>query len=104
PADVVTPKLADALHALTEGNPLFVAELVRELRARAGCDAASVEDFANAASSLAGELPRFVRSMGRRKVERLHDDDHRLLAFASVQGVEFDAPTVAAAAGLDLVS
>ena len=104
PADVVTPKLADALHALTEGNPLFVAELVRELRARAGCDAASVEDFANAASSLAGELPRSVRSMVRRKVERLHDDDRRLLAFASVQGVEFDAPTVAAAAGLDLVS
>lgn len=101
---VVTPKLAGELHALTEGSPLFVAELVRELRTRAECDTASAQDFESAASTLATELPRSVRSMVRRKVDRLRDDDRRLLAFASVQGVEFDAPIVATAIGVDPTS
>ncbi len=104
PPGALTPKLAQTLHALSEGSPLFVAELVRELRARAQCDSESLQCFEDAAGSLADELPRSVRSMVRRKVERLCDEDRRLLAVASVQGVEFDAPVVAAAAGLDPMS
>jgi predicted ATPase len=42
--------------------------------------------------------------MVRRKIDRLCDEDRRLLTVASVQGVEFDAPVVAAAAGLDVAS
>ena len=87
PSEMVTPRLVTSLHAQTEGSPLFVAELMRELRER---------------GTLAGELPRSVRSMVRRKIERLSDEDRRLLTVASVQGVEFDAPVVAAAAGLDV--
>jgi predicted ATPase len=102
-AGVVTPKLVDVLHGLSEGSPLFVAELVRELRVRMQGQSSSADAFACAAGSLAGELPRSVRSMVRRKVERLGDDDRRLLAVASVQGVEFDAPVVAAAMDLDPV-
>ena len=87
PAEMVTHRLVTSLHAQTEGSPLFVAELVRELRER---------------GTLVGELPRSVRSMVRRKLERLGGEDRRLLTIASVQGVEFDAPIVAATAGLDV--
>ena len=87
PSDMVTQRLVSSLHARTEGSPLFVAELVRELRDR---------------GTLAGELPRSVSSMVRRKIERLCDEDRRLLTIASAQGVEFDAPIVAAPAGLDV--
>ena len=99
-----TPNLVSRLHARTEGSPLFVAEVVRELRQSVGDGPASLETLENAASALSEDMPRTVRAMVRRKVGQLRDDDRRLLTAASVQGVEFSAAIVAAALGLEPAS
>jgi predicted ATPase len=52
--------------------------------------------LAQAVPDLQRELPESVRSLIRRKLERLRETDHQLLAAASVQGYEFDAAVVAA--------
>jgi predicted ATPase len=95
-------ELADVVHRRTEGNPLFLAELLRYL-----CDRGAIVAvgghwaLAQVVPDLQRELPESVRSLIRRKLERLGEADRRLLAAASVQGHEFDAAVVAAVLGLD---
>ena len=89
---------ASVLHERTEGNPLFMSDLVRDLRRRS----IIVETdgrwrLAADLSSLERELPQSVRSAVRRKLESLDNDDRRLLCAASVQGLDFDTALVAAA-------
>ena len=64
---------AGFLHAKTEGNPLFIRELVRGT----------------------GQLTDSVRNMIRRKMEGLDDTHRQLLVTASVQGREFDSAVLA---------
>lgn len=74
------PGLVAAIHRETEGNPLFVGEVVRLLAAeRAGREA----DLATLG------VPDGVREVIGRRVARLSDDCRRLLALASVLGREF---------------
>ncbi|MCP3964571.1 MAG: protein kinase [bacterium] len=86
------PKL---IHDKTEGSPLFMADLVRYLRDReviveeAGCWTLS-----QTVSDIQLELPDSVRSMIRRKVDHLSEDNRRLLVVAGVQGYEFDTAVV----------
>ena len=84
------------LHARTEGNPLFVTDLLRYLRDRGIIAEESgrwtlTRDF----DAIAGELPASVRSMVERKIDQLGEDDRKLLAAASVQGYEFDSAVIA---------
>jgi len=64
---------AGFLHAKTEGNPLFLRELLRG----------------------AGQLTDSVRDTIRRKLDRLDDTHRQLLVTASVQGREFDSAVLA---------
>jgi predicted ATPase len=94
-------EFAALVHARTEGNPLFMVDLLRYLRergvvARAGGRWALVQ----AVPDLRQDLPESVRGMIRRKLEQLGADDGRLLAAASAQGHEFDSALVARALGL----
>jgi predicted ATPase len=93
---------ADLILARTEGNPLFMVDLLRYLRER-GVVAESGGQWSlmRALPDLWRELPESVRSMIQRKLERLGEADRRLLAAASVQGYEFDSTIVAGALGLD---
>jgi predicted ATPase len=89
-------ELAAVLHARTEGNPLFMVDLLRSLRDRG----AIVQEngrwtLVRALPDLEGELPESVRGMIRRKVDQLTTADRHLLMAASVQGPEFDATVVA---------
>jgi predicted ATPase len=61
------------LHAKTEGNPLFIRELLRG----------------------SGGITESLRQMIRRKLERLDDTNRQLLVTASVQGREFDSAVLA---------
>jgi predicted ATPase len=89
-------EFAAALHSRTEGNPLFMVDLLRYL-----CDrGAIVPDqgrwaLARAVPDLRRELPESVRGMIQRKVDQLDPADRRLLMAASVQGAEFDSAVVA---------
>jgi predicted ATPase len=89
-------ELGAVLHARTEGNPLFMVDLLRSLRDRG---AIVPEDghwtLVRALPDLQRELPESVRAMIRRKVDQLTTADRHLLMAASVQGPEFDAVVVA---------
>jgi predicted ATPase len=88
------------LHARTEGNPLFMVDLVRYLRDRG----VIVQDrgawaLARAAPDLQRELPESIRGVIERKVNQLSTADRHLLMAASVQGPEFDSAVVARVLG-----
>jgi predicted ATPase len=95
--------LSARIHERTEGNPLFMADLVRFLRDRGVLaeregrwmmvgDLPAIED----------ELPESVRSMIEKKIGDLSEVDRKLLSAAAVQGQDFDAAVVARVVGMDL--
>ena len=81
--------LVDRLPASTDGNPLFVRELVRMLVddavIRRGDDGA----WELAIDAEAVEVPPTIQSLLAARVERLPVDELRVLEFASVVGAEF---------------
>ncbi len=81
----VTPQssLVDALLRVTEGNPFFLAETVRLMRAEGQLDAQT-----SGTGSIA--LPDEVRDVIRRHLRPLSEDDRMLLTIAAVLGREFD--------------
>jgi len=93
---------AALIHARTEGNPLFMAELLRDLTERGViAQADGPWSLVGELPDLSRELPESVRSMIQRKLARLDDGDRRLLAAAAVEGYEFDSLVVAGATARD---
>src|SRR6185369_12818319 len=101
---------AGLVHARTEGSPLFLVDLLSYLREHGVIALAPAADASESAGQwrlacdsplLPRELPESVRGMIERKISRLIEDDHRLLAAASVQGSEFESAVVAGALGRD---
>jgi predicted ATPase len=89
-------ELASMLHARTEGNPLFMVDLLAYLRDRG----VIVQDrgrwaLVRALPDLQRDLPESVRSMIQRKVDQLSEADRTLLMAASVQGPQFESSIVA---------
>ena len=93
---------ASLIHAKTEGNPLFMADVVRYLRTR-NVIGKENERWAlvQTVPEIETDLPETIRSMIQRKVAQLSDDDRRLLLAASVQGATFDSAVIARALELD---
>jgi serine/threonine protein kinase/tetratricopeptide (TPR) repeat protein len=102
PEHVFPKEFASVIRQRTDGNPLFMADLLRDLRRR---HVLRQQDgrwtVAEDLSTLERELPESVRSLIQRKMDALEDSDRRLLAAASVQGLDFDSAIVAAALSLD---
>jgi predicted ATPase len=94
--------LATLIHDKTEGNPLFMVDLLRHLRDR---QVLAREQgrwaLAQSRPDLERALPESVRSMIERKIAQLGEEDRRLVVVASVQGYEFDAAVVAKVLALD---
>src|SRR5262249_47938505 len=94
--------VAALIHDKTEGNPLFMVDLLRHLRDR---QVLAQEQgrwvLAQSLPDLQRELPESVKSMIERKIGQLGEADRRLLVAASVQGYDFDAAVVSKALGLD---
>jgi len=95
-------QLATLLYAKTEGNPLFMADLVRYLRDRKviGRDGARWA-LVQTVPEIEDDLPETVRSMIQRKIAQLGDADRRLLVAASAQGYTFDSAVVSRALAMD---
>ena len=90
------------IHAKTEGNPLFMVDLLRHLRDRqVFAQEQGRWGLARSLPDLERDLPESVRSMIERKIAQLGEEDRRLLVAASVQGFEFEAAVVARALALD---
>jgi DNA-binding SARP family transcriptional activator/tetratricopeptide (TPR) repeat protein len=77
-------RLAEAIHLETEGNPLFVGEILRLLAAEGRLDEALE------ASTTRLGIPASVREVIGRRLRHLSDDCKRVLTLASVLGREFD--------------
>lgn len=104
PGNRFPAEFARAIHDKTEGNPLFMVDVVRYLGSLGVIAEADGQwGLARSVPDIVRELPQSVRSMIERKIDQLGESDRRLLAVASVQGYEFDSGVVAAVLGLDAV-
>jgi class 3 adenylate cyclase/tetratricopeptide (TPR) repeat protein len=91
--------LPRAVWAETEGNPFFVAEVLRHLSETGGVEyragrwitTASVEDLG---------IPEGVRDVVGRRLSRLSETANRALRVASVTGLEFEPAVIRSAADL----
>lgn len=86
PADERADELADRLHARTEGNPLFVHEVIRNLGPAASTDRLE-------------EVPANVRALLLRRIGRLPLAGRRALNAASLVGRRIDLGLLARALG-----
>lgn len=83
-------KIVDTIDAQTDGNPLFVIELLKEL----------VEEQREAGTEpIAVRIPDGVRETIGRRLNRLPDEVNEILRVASVLGRSFEARELAQVAG-----
>jgi class 3 adenylate cyclase/tetratricopeptide (TPR) repeat protein len=94
--------MAHTLYRETDGNPFFVAELMRHL-IETGAVAQEPSGTWIAREDL-GEvtLPKSVRAVIGQRLGRLDEDAQRVLEFAAVAGREFELGIVAAALDADV--
>jgi DNA-binding SARP family transcriptional activator len=82
--------LVDAIHAETEGNPLFVGEMVRLLVEEGRLDAEAVDSL---------RVPEGIREVIERRLRHLSRECFELLMVACALGREFDLSALAALSG-----
>ena len=92
--DASAQGLAPAVHAETEGNPLFVGEIVRLLTEERRLEAEP--------GTPPLVIPQSVREVIGRRLRNLSDECRHLLTLASVLGREFDLDALARVSRLDL--
>jgi DNA-binding winged helix-turn-helix (wHTH) protein/tetratricopeptide (TPR) repeat protein len=93
-------EFAGLIHARTEGNPLFMVDLLRYLRDRKVIVKANGDEswsLARSLPDLSRDIPQSVNSVIERKIDRLSDHDREVLTAAAVQGYEFDSAALARA-------
>ncbi len=96
------PDFAQLIFARTEGNPLFMSDVVRYLRDhQVITESGGHWALARALPEVERELPESVRGMVECKIAQLSEADRKLLTAASVQGYEFDSAVLAQALNLD---
>jgi predicted ATPase/type II secretory pathway predicted ATPase ExeA len=84
--DVPLQQLSHTIHQRTEGNPLFMVNVVNELLAQGMIDH----------TALALRTPATIRELIERHLDQLSAEDQTVIEVASVAGVEFSAAAVAA--------
>ncbi|MBZ5615740.1 MAG: AAA family ATPase [Acidobacteriia bacterium] len=93
-------EFAGLIHARTEGNPLFMVDLLRYLRDRKVIVKPEGDEnwrLAQSLPDLSRNIPPSMSSVIERKIEQLSDRDREVLTAASVQGYECDSAAVARA-------
>jgi len=94
-------RVAPGVAAKSDGNPMFVLELVDELRARLPKDRTTSGPTALERHLAAIEVPAGISGLLRDRLGALSDAERALLDAAAVQGHEFDADLVAGTLGRD---
>ena len=99
-SDPSTEGLAEAIHQRTGGNPFFTEEVARSL-----IESGQLEGSRGAyrlIGSLEGlEVPPSVQGVLAARIDRLGEDEKRVVQAAAVIGREFSEPILEAAAELD---
>ena len=92
----------DLVYAKTEGNPLFVVDVLNYLADQHVLTREQdVWTLTRSLPDIARDLPESVRGMIQRKIDLLSEADRKLLVAASVQGYEFDGAVMARVLGID---
>jgi tetratricopeptide (TPR) repeat protein len=92
----------DLIHSKTEGNPLFMADVLRYLRDRQVIAKANGHwSLVQSVPDIEKVLPESVRGMIQRKIDLIDQTDRKLLMTASIEGFEFEAAVVASAMGIE---
>ncbi|MBZ5615736.1 MAG: AAA family ATPase [Acidobacteriia bacterium] len=91
-------EFAGLIHSTTEGNPLFMVDLLRYLRdckviVKKNGDASW--HLAQSLPDLSRNIPQSVNGVIERKIDQLSDRDREVLTAAAVQGYEFDSAALA---------
>ena len=95
-------EFAQLIHKQTEGSPLFMVDLLRNLRDNGVIfKVRNRWELKQSVADIKSELPQSIRSMIQRKIDQLSETDHRLLVAASVQGKEFDSAVLAKVLEMD---
>jgi len=102
PEHLLPASFSEFLWQRTEGNPLFMVDLVRDLRDRK----IIVREqgrwiLSKPIEEIGVDLPASVRSMIQRKIDSLSEPDRRLLQAASVEGAEFHSVVLASVVSAD---
>jgi DNA-binding winged helix-turn-helix (wHTH) protein/tetratricopeptide (TPR) repeat protein len=97
------PELVALIARKTEGHPLFATSLAQFLAERDDIirSADHCWTLARPLSEMDLETPENVRSMIRRKVESLLEEERRVLQYASIEGEEFTSTVLAGLLKLD---
>jgi DNA-binding SARP family transcriptional activator/tetratricopeptide (TPR) repeat protein len=82
-----------ALHEETEGNPLFMVEMVRLLAIEGG-------DLEPLSPGMSFDIPESIRDVITRRIAHLSAESNRVLVLASVLGREFAPAALARLAGV----
>jgi hypothetical protein len=86
----------------TEGHPLFATSLVQFLSERGDISKANEHwTLTRPLLEMDLEAPETIRSMIRKKVEALEEEDRRALQYASIEGEEFTSTVLARLLGVD---
>jgi len=93
-------ELAEAVHRQTEGNPLFVQEVLRYLVEEGLITREGGRWRASGDTPLAVSIPEGLRDVIGKRLSRLSPDCNRLLAIAAVIGRDFRLDTLQAVAGV----
>ena len=96
--------LARLVHQRTEGNPLFMVNVVDAWEAQGWLEGMEGESRLRVGlDELAQRVPESLQQMLAQQFERLSVEEQRVLEAASVAGVEFSAATVSAGLDTDVV-
>jgi len=93
--------LAELVHRQTEGNPLFVQEVLRYLVEERLVERRDGALRRVGEESLAGRIPEGLRDVIGKRLSRLSSDCNRLLSMAAVIGREFSLEALRAIAGVE---
>jgi len=97
------PGFSPVIHAKTEGNALFVVDVLRYLKAQhVIADENGHWALVQAIPAIERNMPESVRSMILRKIGQLEETDRHLLVAAAVQGYAFESAVVARVAQWDV--
>ncbi len=99
-------EFATVIHARTEGNALFVVDLLeylRDMKVLVKSETGSAWRLGRPVPDLGRALPQSVRSMIEMKIDQIGEREREVLTAAAVQGYEFDSAAVACALEADSV-
>jgi hypothetical protein len=94
------PAFATLVHTKTEGSPLFMVDMLADLRDRGVIRREQSWCLTDDMPAIERQLPVSIRSMIQRRLDHLTDEDLRILRVASIQGQHFDSVVIAEAAQL----